>query len=283
MRKIIFYGLIVLAVVVLTGFVHSDLFSESEKILATVGEKVITQNDLNEYLKRYEGMKRGRPFSLEEKKNHLNTLIQNTLVATDAEREKMDKKPEVQSRLKLIRDEILANEYVSTKILPSIKVSDAEVDELLKQGPDLIAKETLTLKEIQVKTGKEAEEIYQKLKKGAEFSKLVEEKSIAPSKANGGLVGPVSRGQLPPTLEAAIFGLKQGEFTKPLESEGVFSIYYLVNRKERDPEETKRLQARLREKVFQIERNKKIVAIVEKRVEELKKEIKVETHFDQLQ
>jgi len=277
--------LMLAVILILVGFslsISPKTFSESDKVLARVGDKVITQSDLAEFMKKYEALKRGESFGLDEKKNFLNMLIQNAFIAIEAEREKLDQKPEIQLKLKMLKSELLANEYITTRIAPSIVVKDEEVDEILKKNPNLIPREMLTLKEILVKTEKEADKIYQELKKGADFSKMAMEKSIAQSKMQGGLIGTISKGQLPPPLEAAVFDLKEGKFSQPIETADGFWIFYLVSRKERDPEEMKRLEGRLREKIIQLERNKKIGAMIEKKVEELKKEIKVETYLDQL-
>jgi len=245
---------------------------------------VITQSDLDELLKRYESFhKGGDSYTLDEKKRFLDSLIKNTIIIGEAEKEKLDKKPEFQSKLKMYRNELLVNEYVTAKITPFISVTDEEVDLLMKASPNLVPKGTLTLKEILVKTEKEAEEIYQDLGKGADFSKVATEKSIAQSKTNGGLIGTVSIGQLPPDVEALVSNLKEGEFSKPVKSDEGFRILYLVNRKERRPQEMETLETKVRDKLIQLEKNKKIEAMIEKKVEELKKQIKVETYLDKLQ
>ena len=264
------------------GFGASKLFPE-EKILARVGEKVITQSDLDEIVKRYESFhKGGDPYTLDEKKRFLDALIKNAIIGMEAEKEKLYEKPEFQSKLKMYRNELLVNEYVTTKITPFISVTDEEVDSLMKASPNLVPKGTLTLKEILVRTEKEAEAIYQDLKKGADFSKVATEKSIAQSKTNGGLIGTVSIGQLLPDVEALVSNLKEGEFSKPVKSDEGFRILYLVNRKERSPQEMKTLEAKVRDKVIQLQKNQKIEAMIEKKVEELKKQIKVETFADQI-
>ena len=265
----------------LCAFGVSELFSE-EKILARIGKRVITQTDLDELLKRYESVRKDNPFTLEEKKNYLNMLIRATCFSMEAEREKLNEKPEIQSKLKIAKDEVLASEYITTKIAPLVTVKEGEVDEIMKQNPQLVPKEMLTLREILVTSEQEAEEIYQGLKKGSDFSKLATEKSISQSKASGGLLGTISRGQLPPNLETIVFNLKEGEFSKPIKSDEGFRIFYLVSKKERSPEETKILEGKVREKIIQLEKNKRMEAMLEKKGEELKKQIKVETYIDQL-
>jgi len=262
-------------------FGTSKVFPE-DKILARVGDRAITQIDLDELIKRYESIRKGNPYSLDEKKELVNTLVRNTLLSMEAEREKLDQNPEVKSRLKMYKNELLTMEYIAQKIEPLVTVKNEEIEGMLKQNPNLIPKERLTLKEILVKTEKEAEEIYQELKKGADFSKIAAEKSISQTKTREGLIGTISRGQLPPPLEAVAFSLKEGEFSKPIKTDQGFQIFYLVSRKEMDPEQIKVLEGKLRERVTQLLKNGKIGPMVDKKIEELKKEINVETYFDQL-
>ncbi|MGD0626654.1 MAG: peptidylprolyl isomerase [Thermodesulfobacteriota bacterium] len=260
----------------------SELFPQSEKILARIGEKVITQSYFDEVMKRFQAFRKEEPYSLDEKKNLLNMLVKNSLVIAEAEREKLDEKPEIQSKIKMYRDELLTREYIATKIEPLVTVKDEEVEAILKQNPNLVPKERVMLREIRVRTEKEAEEIYRELKNGADFSKIAKEKSIARSKTDGGLLGSAPKEQLAPFVAEAVSPLKEGEFSKPIKTEEGFLILYLVNRQETPPEQMKILGGKVREKIFQLEKNKKIEAMIEKKIEELKKQIKVETYFDQL-
>jgi len=200
----------------------------------------------------------------------------------EAEREKFDQRPEFQLKLKLLKQELLSREYITTIIEPLAVVKEGEVDEILRQNPNLLQREVLTLKEILVKTEKEAGEIFQALKEGADFAKMVGEKSISPTKTKGGLVGPVSRGQIPPDFEAVVFNLEEGEFSKPIRTKDGYRILFLVSKRVRSPEEVRVIEARVREKILHLERGKRIDAILERKVEALKKQIKVETYLDRL-
>ena len=260
----------------------SELSSESERILAKVGGKVITQRDLDELMKRYESIRKGNPVDPDEKKRFLSLLISSTLISLEAEKEKLDQKPEIQSNLKIHRTELLTREYVNTKIEPLVTVKDEEIEEILKKNPNLIPKESLTLREILVKTEKEAEEIYQELKKGGDFSKIATDKSISPTKAKGGLIGTLSRGHLPPQVEQVVFQLKEHEFSKPVKTEEGFKLLYLEKREQMSQEKMKMFEGKLREKIVQLEKNKKREALIQTKIEELKKHVKVETYFDQL-
>jgi parvulin-like peptidyl-prolyl isomerase len=281
MKKMVLPSLVVVLITGLSVFGVSKLFPE-ERILARIGEKVITQSYFDQVMKRFEVFRKGQPYNLDEKKNLLNMLVKNSLIIAEAEREKLDEKPEFQLKLKMYRNELLTKEYITTKIEPLVTVKNEEVEAIIKKTPNLVPKEMVTLREIQVKSEKEAEEIYRELKNGADFSKIAEERSIAQSKTNGGLLGAISTGQLSPFFAGVVSLLKEGESSKPIKTDGGFVILYLVSRKETPPEQIKILERKAREKIMQIEKNKRIEALLEKKAEELKKQVKVETYFDQL-
>jgi peptidyl-prolyl cis-trans isomerase SurA len=69
-----------------------------------------------------------------------------------------------------------------------------------------------------------AEDIRQKLIAGEAFPRLAADFSDSPSKANGGLVGPISRADLSPELQKAIEGLKAGDLTPVLRTERGYQL-----------------------------------------------------------
>jgi len=267
-------------IVGLFGFGTPRLFSE-DRVLARVGEKVVTQDDLNVLAKRYEAARKAS-LSLDEKKNLLNLLINSVLISTESEREKLDQNPEIKAELEMVRMDRLTREYITAKIEPLVTVTDEEVNQIMKDNPNLVPKEMRTLKEILVKTEKEADDIYLELEKGADFSKIAAEKSIAESKSKGGLMGTVAPGQLHPSLDTVAFKLKEKEFSKPINTGEGFKILCLVEIKVKSPEEIKTIEAKVREKVVQLAKNKKLDALMQKKLDELKQKTKVETYFDQL-
>ena len=283
MKRKIFNRLFIFGLLALLLFWVPKLFSESETILAKIGKTVITQSDLNEYMEKMAQLKKGDAFSSEDKKVLLDSLVRGAIITMEAEKEKLDQKPEIKSKLNIFRSDLLIQEYVNTKIQPFAAVTDKEIDEKFKGNPNLLPKETLTLKEIVVKTEKEAESIYKDLKKGEDFSKLASEKSVAPSKTKGGQMRPISKGYLPKDLEEVAFNLKKGEFSKPIKTEEGFYILYLVERKERSPEELKRLEGIIKEKIKKIEESRKLEAMIEMKVEELKKDTKIEVYYNRIQ
>jgi len=79
------------------------------------------------------------------------------------------------------------------------------------------------------------------------------------------------------------FKLKKGELSKPIKTDEGYYILSLVDKKERAPEEIKKLEGVIKEKIKQIEIAKKTQEMVGKKVEELKKNTKIEVYYDRIQ
>jgi peptidyl-prolyl cis-trans isomerase SurA len=62
---------------------------------------------------------------------------------------------------------------------------------------------------------------------GEDFAKLAADVSAAPSKANGGLIGPLNLAELSPSLQELIGKLKPGEVTEPLRVPNGYQILKL--------------------------------------------------------
>lgn len=73
----------------------------------------------------------------------------------------------------------------------------------------------------------EAEAIRKRLTAGEDFVKLAAEVSDSPSKANGGLIGPLAVAQLSTTLQQMIEKMKPGEITEPLRTQRGYQILKL--------------------------------------------------------
>ena len=78
----------------------------------------------------------------------------------------------------------------------------------------------------------EAEAIRKRALAGEPFPRLVAEASDAPSKANGGLVGPLSRDDLSPELQKQLDAMQVGDVTEPLRTPRGYQLLRLESRSE---------------------------------------------------
>jgi peptidyl-prolyl cis-trans isomerase SurA len=78
----------------------------------------------------------------------------------------------------------------------------------------------------------EAEGVRKRALGGEPFPRLAADASDAPSKANGGLIGPISRDELAPALQKQIDSMKIGEITEPIRTQRGYQIIKLESRTE---------------------------------------------------
>jgi peptidyl-prolyl cis-trans isomerase SurA len=78
---------------------------------------------------------------------------------------------------------------------------------------------------------KKAEAVRAQLTAGEDFAKLASELSASPSKANGGLIGPIATSELSPDLQKMLEKMKPGEISQPLRAAKGYQILKLETSK----------------------------------------------------
>ena len=79
---------------------------------------------------------------------------------------------------------------------------------------------------ILVKTLNEAQELKARISTYEDFAGYAGEYSMCPSKANGGDLGPFSRGMMVKPFEDAAFGLNVGEMSEPVQTQFGYHLIY---------------------------------------------------------
>ncbi len=77
---------------------------------------------------------------------------------------------------------------------------------------------------ILVKNLTEAQAVMEQLKKGENFGKIAQEKSLCPSKKKGGDLGFFGHGQMVREFEKVAFALQKGEMSQPVKTEFGYHI-----------------------------------------------------------
>jgi parvulin-like peptidyl-prolyl isomerase len=163
------------------------------------------------------------------KRQFADDYIRMKLLASEGTKAGLDKDPEVQSQLALLRENLIAQAELK-KMDSSMKVSDADLQkyyeshkneyEQVKARHILVAfkgspaaqagKKELTEAEAKAK----AEDIRKQLEGGADFSALAKKESDdTGSGAQGGDLGSFGHGQMVPEFEKAAFEAKPGDLT----------------------------------------------------------------------
>lgn len=236
------------------------LFSQTDKVVATVNGKPVTAGELEEFAK-------GLPnqflqFYQQDKEGFLKqyaVLLKFSKLAEDA---KVDQNTPYKQRLQFTRMQLLSQAFVED-YRGKISVKDEEIASFYEKN-----KENYTQAKLQVllvgygekpkpseeEALKKAEGLVKQLRGGADFAKLVTENSDdVASKAKGGDFGTIRRSdQIPEELKQAIFTLKAGEYSDPVKQPNGFYIFRVADYTAQPFEEVKGiLTTQLRDQVFQ--------------------------------
>jgi len=141
---------------------------------------------------------------------------------------------------------MLVQQVQRVEILDKISITDEEARAYYDQHKSEFTSATeITLREIlldvpttdkgvnvgqddEIKT--RAEELRKRILGGEPFPRLAGEFSVAASKANGGLIGPLTADELAPALRNRLAGMQVGDITEPLRTQRGYQILKLESR-----------------------------------------------------
>lgn len=147
-------------------------------------------------------------------------------------------------RLDTLRDQIRAeiawSQVVRRKLRPQVNVSEQEIDSAMQQRSRSAGKPEYHLAEIFLagegadaeRVGREANDIYEALKKGARFSEIARARSQSPGATNGGDIGWMNADQVDPALRPALAGMQTGQVSPPIKTEKGYYILFLRNQRQ---------------------------------------------------
>ena len=177
--------------------------------VAIVDGTPISRDAYDDYLK---GLLRGKPLTdvtADEKNQVLDQMINMQLIAAQAEKDGLEKDPDVATRVALLRTQILAD-AAAQKYVKSNEPSDQELHAAYDAATD---KTEYHAAHILVPTKEKAEQLVKKIKGGAKFEDVAKAESTDNSKANGGDLGWFTTARMVKPFGDAVKGLKKGEFT----------------------------------------------------------------------
>jgi len=227
---------IVLSLLLISGI------SLQAKVYATVGDKKITDVDIDqvlrvlpngELIKNFGGIDK---LDDAKRKQIIDLAVDNYLLSKKAFQEGIDKTKEYKEELENIKNS-LATQLYTKKIINSVKVSDEDAKEYYEKNKDEFKEkeDSVKARHILVKDEKEAKEIIKELEKAKDvekkFIELAKTKSIGPSGKYGGELGWFNKKRMVPAFSKAAFALKKGEWTKkPVKTQFGYHIIYIEDR-----------------------------------------------------
>jgi peptidyl-prolyl cis-trans isomerase SurA len=161
------------------------------------------------------------------------------------------------------------------EIMERAQLTDAEKKDYYDKHPDeFMTPSTVTLREIFIKVAsvpqngqptfsvgqdndvrKRIESVRERAQNGEDFTKLVAEVSESGTKANAGLIGPVSTGDLSDSLRDLLSKMKPGEITDPIRTPTGYQILKLESKSESSRKAFADVSDELSQKVFESRMN----------------------------
>ena len=193
----------------------------------TAGELDAMANDIDPGLARLKDQQR--------RITVLKIYIDMKTLSDAAVKDGLDKTPEYEKRMDVMRDNVLQQLYFKSSIVDKITDDDIKA-RYEKEIASLPKEEEVHARHILVKSKKEAEDIIKSLEKGGKFDEIAKSKSTDGSAATGGDLGYFTRGQMVKPFEDAAFNLKVGEYTKtPVESPFGWHVIKVEDRRTKQP------------------------------------------------
>ena len=184
-----------------------------------------------------------------------------------------------------MKKKMAIQKYVDKEFVQKIEVSVKEVETFYSDHPDSFTEpEQVRARHILIKVDPEAEEskkdaarkrlkeVQKKLRDGEKFEALAKVYSEGPSGPKGGDLGYFGRGQMVKPFEEAAFGLPPGQVSGVVETQFGYHLIEVVDKK---PEALVAYE-RVKDKLQDYLKQKKVHEKVDAHIEELKSKAKVE-------
>ncbi len=228
-----------IAIILITGafFFGCGEKIDNENVLVTVGEEVITLDDLKSEWQRYLAVS-GQPEDIDL---FLEDMIAEKLFINEAQRLGIDQEERFQEEMENYREELMVKAILGKKVLTVNEPAEEELKEFFDRNREYFTVPVLTryshivLKPTEDGSNEEirvrCDEIVERLEGGADFADLARDVSEGSEAERGGDLGYFRPGQLVPQLEEAAADLEVGEFTGPIETDFGCHLIMVVDKK----------------------------------------------------
>lgn len=232
------------ALLLASGTISAQESVDPNTVVITVNGLEITQADIDLTLEQFAGELQNAPPEA-ARQVAAQYLVELKILVAAAEAAELAQSPDFQLRMRFLRDQALRERYLATEIDQAISEADIEAA-YEQQIADFEPAEEISARHILVESEEEARALIAQLDGGADFAALASEKSIGPSKAQGGSLGFFGRGQMVPEFETAAFEMVEGAHSaQPVQTQFGWHIIKVEEKRETSPPALESLRERL--------------------------------------
>lgn len=236
---------------------------DKTETLVTVNGTKITQSALE---KRIASLPPNVQASFANDQNRnllIDQLVNEELLLQEAKAKKLEEKEEfkkqseaLQEQLENTKKQLLMNMLLQENISKDLAVTDADVQGFYNTNKaQFQGQEQRKARHILVKTEEEAKSIRASIASGSNFETLAKEKSIDPTKANGGDLGWFKKGDLVPEFETVVFQMKKGEISDVVKTQFGYHIILLEDTKTSAPQSFDQVKGQIQQYLYNQKRS----------------------------
>jgi len=243
--------------------------SENKTPLVEVDGDVLTAEDFIKIAKE----------SNISKNELINSWIDRKLVDKEAVSRHYEMNPDMKKMISIYKDRLLKNMFIKKIIIPQIQISDKDLEEYYKtHQKEFMTPRKFYIQQITVKSKKEAEEILNNLKKGADFSWEAKTKSVDASSEQGGKVGWFTKAELFEPLKEVIDSMNVGDISPIIEFNSKYIIVKLIDKADEEIEEFDKVKNLVYNKYF----NEQVNKLLNEYVNKLKTKAEIKIYGEQI-
>jgi peptidyl-prolyl cis-trans isomerase C len=221
-----------------------DAAKKEGPVLAKVGGEIITVDDFESELSSLPEYTQKRMNTMEQKKKHLEKMIDERLLLLEAGKRKLDQDEEIQKKVDRYRNRLITEKLYREIATERSAVGAEEIQAYYQEHKDRFQqKERIRVSQIlilsppnasaekQAEAKKKAQEALNRVRAGEDFATVAKEYSEGPAASRGGDLGFFSRGRMVPEFEEIAFSLKEvGDKSDLVRTKFGFHIIELTGR-----------------------------------------------------
>ena len=246
---------------------------DKNKLLAEVNDKKIYTQDVYNFMANIQG---GDRFQNEDGIKVLtDEMVNQEILLADAYKNKLDMDEEFEAELKLVKDNMLKN-YAMHKIFEQVVPTEEDLKKYYEDNKEMLSPSTnYTASHILVEDENKANDIYEEIQNGLDFSEAAKKYSLDPSGSNGGSLGKFPKSVMVKEFQYGLEKLQPGQISKPVKSQFGFHIIKLDDVEKNLPKDFEEVRDTVYQTYLMAKRQEKYL----EKLAKISKEVEVKKYY----